>query len=58
VAEGAEASACIIAIFDVVGSSSVRGIVVLSPFVVRKRFAVEEQIKDLGIENFWPAARE
>jgi copper oxidase (laccase) domain-containing protein len=46
VAEGAEASACMIAMFDVVRFSSVRIIVVLSPFIVKRCYAVEEQIKE------------
>ena len=47
VAEGAEASACMIAMFEVVvRRSSGRGIVALAPFVVRRRCAVEEQIKE------------
>jgi hypothetical protein len=59
VAEGAEASACMIAMFEVVvRRSSGRRIVALAPFVVRRRYAVEEQIKEEGIENFWPFARE
>ena len=44
-ADGAEASACMIAVFDVLTLSSVRRIVVLDLYVVR-RYAVEEQIKD------------
>lgn len=47
-----------IAMLEVVKLTSVSGIVVLASFVARRCYAVEEQIRDQGIENFWPFARE
>ena len=42
----ADASACMVAVFEVVKLSSVSRIVVLASLVVRRRYAVEEQIKE------------